>query len=59
MEIKVGNLKLTANSIGSGSLRETIITIDTGEDLKNHIFDVKAAELKAAIEALEKTCWRL
>lgn len=59
MEIKVGNLKLTAQKGGGfGASRETIITIDTGENLNNHLFDVDATELKAAIEALEKACFR-
>lgn len=59
MEIRVGNIKLTSKDGGGfGSSRETIITIDTGEDLKNHLFDVPASELKAAVEALERACWR-
>ncbi len=55
MEIKVGNIKLTAKDAGN---LETTITIDTTEDRDNHIFDVDAVELKAAIEALETACWR-
>lgn len=57
MEIKVGNISLTAHKepvVYMGA--EVTITIDIGENQKNHIFDVSASELKAAIEALEKSC---
>jgi len=58
MEIKIGNLKLTSKDGGGYPNRRTIITIDVSHDPNNHIFDVDSGELKTAIEALEKTCWR-
>ena len=58
MEIKVGNIKLTAKDGRGYPNRRTIITIDVSQDLDNHIFDAVSEELKAAIEALERACWR-
>jgi len=57
MEIQIGNLHLTARD-EVGSLKKTTIIIDTRECPGNNIFEVDGEELKAAIEALEKTCWR-
>jgi len=61
MEIKlsgVNSLKLTAKDGGGLPNRDTIIVFDTGDNPQNQIFEISAKELKAAIEALEKTCWR-
>ena len=55
VEIRIGNLKLRAKA-GPGT-GETRIIVDTVPDATNQI-DVDSKELKVAIEALEKTCWR-
>ena len=56
MEITVGSIKLTAKSVGRfGANKSTIIII---HDSNNHVFEVDANDLRTAIEALEKTCWR-
>ena len=52
MEIKIGNLKLTAEYKG---IHGTYIILHKGEE---EIVKVDSLELKAAIEALEKSCWR-
>jgi hypothetical protein len=60
MKIQIGNLHLTARDDAKvGSLKKTTIIIDTSEDRGNNVFEVDSEELKAAIEALEKTCWRV
>ena len=58
MEITIGNVKLTSKYNGIGLNKSTIIIIDVTHDPDNHVFDVDSEELKVAIEALEKTCWR-
>ena len=58
MEIKVGNIKLTAKDGCGHPYGRTIITIDVSQDPDNHVFDVDSEELAAAIEALERACWR-
>ena len=56
MEIKFGNLKLTAKDGGDYPRDKTTIIIDTG--VANPPFEVDSEELKTVIEALEKACWR-
>ena len=63
MEIQVGNLKLTASDAGKpwGRDDETYIHIEVLGDFSGKakpVPKVLASELKAAIEALEKSCWR-
>lgn len=60
MEITIGSVKLRAEDCG-GARGDTYILIDIQADFSGDakpIPKVKASELKAAIEALEKTCWR-
>lgn len=54
MEIRIGDLKLTAAARGTSRATTIIIT----NDLNTDAFEIDSNELKAAIEALEKTCWR-
>lgn len=62
MEIRIGAIKLTAEEApGRGCEQETYIHIETLGDFSGTtkpLPKVLARELKAAIEALEKSCWR-
>lgn len=63
MEIKIGEIKLTAEDAGRGfdQPRDTYIHIEVLGNFSEAVKPVPkvlASELKAAIEALEKTCCR-
>ena len=62
MEIKIGDIKLTAeDAAGAFKPRDTYINIEVLGDFSKGVKPVPkvlASELKAAIAALEKACWR-
>lgn len=64
MEIRIGDIKLTAEEApqAPGQPRDTYIFIETMGDFSGStkpLPKVSANKLKAAIEALEKSCWRV